>query len=133
MRRLLALLSLLVTLPALAAPVTVRWTNPTSYVDDSALASADITRTRIEYGSCVGAAFGTKAGEFISAGNDTSEVSPSLAPGTHCFRAYTTAKGVESATSNVSSAVVPQPAPKPPTLLDAILAWIKSAWSRWFA
>lgn len=133
MRIVVAVVAVLFALPVWAATFTAKWTNPTSYVDDSPLAVADISRTRLEYGSCVGSAFGTKAGEFISTGNDTTEVSPNVAPGTYCLRGYTTAKGVESGPSNVSGFVIAQPAPKPPTLLDVLLAWIRTTWARWFA
>lgn len=122
----------LCAMPSQAGPVPVTWTNPTEYVDDSALDASDIAQTRIEYGTCTAfGGFGDKTGEFVSLGNDTSEVSPNLAPGTYCFRAYTTANGVESAPSNAARAVVEQPAPKPPTLLDIVLAWIKRLFGRW--
>lgn len=131
MRKLIALLVAFVSLPAFAATVNVTWTNPVEYTDNTPLPSSAISRTRIEYGTCAaGNAFGTKAGDFISSGNDTAETSPNLAPGTYCFRAYTTASGIESAASNVSSSVVPQPAPKPPTLLQAIVAWLRSFFGR---
>jgi hypothetical protein len=116
--------------PALAATVDVTWQNPTSYTDGSALAASAITRTRIEYGTCVSGAFGVKGGEFISTGNDTTEVSPNLAPGVYCLRAYTTASGVESAASNIASVTVVQPAPRPPTLLQALVAWLRGVFSR---
>lgn len=130
MRYLAGLLALL-AFPVLAATVTVSWTNPTAYTDNSPLPASAITRTRIEYGTCAaGGAFGTRAGEFVSAGNDTSEASPNLAPGTYCLRAYTTASGVESVASNIASVAVVQPAPRPPTLLQALVAWLRGVFSR---
>lgn len=131
MRFIYVAIAALVALPALAATTTANWTNPTQYVDNSPLPGAAITRTRIEYGTCVAGAFGVKAGEFISNGNDTMEVSPNFAPGTYCLRAFTTASGVESAASNIATVTVPQSAPKPPTLLEAILAWLRSIWGRY--
>lgn len=131
MKLAVVILATFVAFSATAATVNVTWTNPVEYVDNTPLAPASISRTRIEYGSCLaGGAFGTKAGEFISSGNDAQETSPNLAPGTYCFRAYTTASGVESVASNVATSVVVQPAPKPPTLLQALVAWLKSIWGR---
>lgn len=101
---------------AFAGTATVTWANPSSYLDGSLLSAADITQTRLEYGSCSGTAFGIKAGEVIISGAATTATIPSLVAGTYCFRAYTTAKGVESAPSNVASKAVPQAAPNPPTL-----------------
>lgn len=102
---------------ASAATVTVNWTHPTTYTDGSPLNVADISQTRIEYGLCVAGAFpATAAGQFIASGQATSAASPNLTPGTWCFRAYTTAKGVESVNSNAASFVVVQPAPNPPVL-----------------
>jgi hypothetical protein len=130
MREIVAVLLSVVSLPALAATVTANWVNPTQYTDGSALAVTAITQTRIEYGTCVSGAFGVKAGEFVSAGNDTSQVSPNLAPGTYCLRAYTTASGVESAASNIATVSVAQPAPRPPTLGQIISAWLRSVFGR---
>jgi hypothetical protein len=113
----LGLLWLLAAPHVWAAPVTIDWDLPTTYVDGTPLPGAAIARTRIEYGTCAaGGAFGVKAGEFSVAGGAVTATSPNLAPGTWCFRAYTTANGVESPASNVASKVVPQPAPSPPTI-----------------
>lgn len=111
-------LAILATLPAIAAAevVTVLWTNPTSYTDGSALSAASITRTRIEYGTCINATtFGTRISDVIATGSVTTANTPNLNPGTYCFRAYTTASGLESAPSSVASKVVVQPAPNPPS------------------
>lgn len=112
----LALLLLLASVAATAGTATVSWTNPTSYTDGTALALADITQTRVEYGSCSGTAFGTKAGEVKIAGAATTTGAITLPAATYCFRAFTTAKGVESAASVVASRAVPQSAPNPPML-----------------
>jgi hypothetical protein len=104
---------------ALAGTATATWTNPTAYTDGSALVSTDITQTRVEYGTCAAGStstFGTASGQVIAAGAVTTISIPNLGPGTWCFRAYTTAKGVESGPSNVGSKVITQPAPNPPTL-----------------
>ena len=116
MRILLTIALLLMGHAALAGQAVVTWTNPTSYVDASALAPADISQTRIEYGTCAGAAFGTKVGEVATTGAVTTTTITGLAAGTWCFRGYTTAKGAESAPSVVATKVVPQAAPNPPTL-----------------
>lgn len=102
---------------AFAGSATATWTHPTQYTDNTALAVADIQQTRLEYGSCVGTAFGVKAGEVIVTGSGTSATVQNLTAGAYCFRAYTKAKGVESAASAVASKVVPQTAPQPPVLV----------------
>lgn len=114
---------------AYAGTVTATWVNPTTYVDGSALLPADISRTRLEYGSCSGTAFGTRIGDLIVTGSATT-LTATLPPGTYCFRAYTTAKGVESAASNLVTKVMPQPAPSPPTLtvIDAVAYSVTTDW-----
>lgn len=111
------LLGVLVAGVAFAGSATATWTNPTQYTDGAALAPADIQQTRLEYGTCVGTAFGVKAGEVIVTGSTTTATVQNLAAGTWCFRAYSKAKGVESAASAVASKVVPQAAPQPPVLV----------------
>ena len=100
-----------------AAPVTVDWDNPTTYNDGTPMPASAITRTRIEYGTCgPNGTFGVKAGEFTATGAATTATSPNLAPGTWCFRAYTSSAGGEGPVSNVASKVVPQPVPSAPTI-----------------
>lgn len=125
----LLLVSLVMCSRAHAGTATVSWTHPTTYTDGSALALTDISQTRIEYGTCAGTAFGTKAGEQIATGTATTVTITNLAVGTWCFRGYTTAKGVESGPSVVASKVVPQAAPNPPTLVTvATTAYVAVKW-----
>ena len=112
-----ALLLLLIGIKAFAGAATITWTHPTQYTDGTAIGATDITQTRVEYGTCNGAAFGTVSGQQIATGTAATLTLNNLAAGTWCFRAYTTAKGAESAASNVASKVVPQAAPNPPTLV----------------
>lgn len=98
---------------AIAGTATVSWTNPTTNVDGSPIGT--ITGTRVEYGSCSGTAFGTKAGEQTASGAATSIVI-TLPAGAYCFRAYTQTAAGESAASNVASKVIPAPLPNPPTI-----------------
>lgn len=117
---------LLIAPVALAATVT--WTNPTQYVDGSTLAPADIASTTIEYSN--GATFGTVAGQVVVTGAASSGTAPDPAAGaSRCYRAFTTvvaAKGGgSSVASNVSCKSAAFPNPKPPTLLDAILAFLR--------
>jgi hypothetical protein len=122
MRFIFAALAVLVAFPSLAGTVMASWANPTTYVDDSPLPVSAITRTRIEYGTCAGLnVFGTKLGEFVSVGNDTSEVSPNLQPGTYCFRALTTASGAESVASSTDDAVILQVAPRAPSVFQVVV------------
>jgi hypothetical protein len=115
----LAVLLAFFVLPLQAATLNLTWTNPTTNSDGSALALSAITATRLEYGSCVGTAFGTKAGEWTQTGNVAASVSPNLTPGTYCFRAYTRVGALESVASNVATKTISQPPPSPPTNLVA--------------
>jgi len=105
--------------------VTLNWVNPTQNTDGSALPPASITATRVEYGTCVGAAFGTKAGEWTQAGNPNTTQSPDLPAGTWCFRAYSKTAAAESLASNVAQKLVPL-VPNPPGMLTVqqdLTAW----------
>lgn len=103
-----------------AATVPVSWTPPTTNTDGSAIAASgpgSLTSYRVEYGTCVGGAFGTKAGEVTRAAPATG-TTLNLQPGTTCVRVFvsnTFAK--ESAASNVSAKVIDSPTPSPPTNL----------------
>lgn len=130
MRKILVLLACLVAMPAFAGTATVTWTNPTSYADGSALPATDITSTTVEYGTCAGLAFGTKSGQVVATGSVATAVVNNLAPGVWCFRAATLAKGVASTFSNVAQKTVVQSAPNPPTLLDAIISWLRNLFNR---
>lgn len=129
----LATLALLCSFAAHAGVIHYTWTNPTQYEDNTALAPSDIASTTVEYGTCASATvFGTKQGQVVATGSATAVDTPNLAPGTYCGRAFTTvvaAKGGGSSTfSNTKSFTVPVPPPpnpKPPTLLDAILAFLR--------
>lgn len=129
MRLLVALAALLLAVPAFAGTANVTWINPTQYDDNTTLAPADIASTTIEFGTCSGSSFGTKAGQVVVTGAATVATVENLTPGAWCFRAFTTvvaAKGGgRSAVSNVASKTVPFPNPKPPSLLDVIIAFFK--------
>lgn len=103
----------------LAATANVSWQNPTQNTDNTAIPASgpgSIASTRIEYGTCIATAFGTKLGEFIVTGQAEAGVSPDLAPGTYCARAYTkNTYGTESDSSNVAQKVIAAPKPKPPS------------------
>jgi len=114
--RALALLAMCAVGIAKAGTLNITVIPATQYEDGTALSVTDITQTRVEYGSCAGAAFGTKAGEYVIAGNGTTGSKTGLAPGTYCQRAYTTAKGKESGASNVVTATIDQSPPRPPTI-----------------
>src|SRR6267154_5048787 len=89
--RALCALAFLALAPELhAAPVTVVWTPPTQYVDNTPIASGDIASTTVEYGSCNGTAFGTKAGQVVETGAAATMTVATLGPGTYCFRAFVT-------------------------------------------
>lgn len=135
MRFIVALLVLIVAGPAFAqGSITYSWTLPTSGVQGTAtvpVAASDLASSTVEYGTCNGAAFGTKAGQIVVASPGTTGVVNGLAPGDYCGRVFVTmtaAKGgTSSDVSNVAKrTIVPPPIkPNPPTLLDAIVAFLR--------
>lgn len=106
---------------AQATDVTVTWTNPTTNTDGSSIPATgpgSLTGTRVEHGTCVGAAFGTANGEVTAAAGATSVVITGLAPATHCVRAFArNTYGTESAASNVFVKAISPPVPNPPTIV----------------
>lgn len=112
-----------------AADATVSWTNPTQNTNGSTIPATgpgSLTGTRVEYGSCLGAAFGTKAGEVTVTAPATSVTITGLADGsTYCFRAFSrNTGGNESAASNVAAKIIPMPTPNPPVLSSTVtVAW----------
>ncbi len=113
--------------PADAGTSVVTWTNAPDNTDLSLIVDDGVDETsyaswRIEYGTCVGTAFGTKVGEIIRtrpvAGASLTTATVNTQSGLKCFRVYATNKaGNESAASNVGSRTVPAPTPKAPTVL----------------
>ena len=134
MKKLVVCLLALAPLSALAGSATVSWTLPTQYTDNSVLVPTDIATTKVDYGICP---LTTVTGTATVTGAGLSTVINNLNPGNWCFRAYVTviaAKGGgTSAFSMQASKVVPFPDPKPPTIVDVILAWLKAHWHRMFA
>lgn len=131
MTRLLVGLLALVAFPASAA--TLNWTHPTSYSDGSALVVADIASTTVEWSN--GTTFGTVAGSQVVAGSANTVTAPDPATGaSRCYRVKTTvvaAKGgLTSDPSNVACVTRPFPKPNPPTLIEAILAWLRGIFGR---
>lgn len=120
---------------ARAGTLTWTWQNATTFEDNSPLLPADITQTRIEYGTCSGTAFGTKMGEVINAGNGITVSKTGVPAGTYCSRAFTTAKGKESLASNVTSSLIDQSNPKPPVLATvataAFVPVYNKMWNYW--
>lgn len=106
---------------ALAADLAVTWAHPTQNTDGSAIpATGDgaLTGTRVEWGSCSGSAFGTKAGELLVPHPTASASVAGLAPGTWCVRAFARNNyGQESASSAVVAKAIAAPVPKAPTLV----------------
>jgi hypothetical protein len=123
MKNKLALLTLLAlaALPVSAVEVTVEWTNPIKNTDESPIDSTGayaLASTRVEWGSCNGAEFGTKEGDVSVAAPATS-TKLQLAPGSWCVRAFAiNASAAESAASNVTVNNAAMPTPCPPELAD---------------
>lgn len=98
-----------------ATTVTISWTNPTAYVDGTALPASDITRTTVVWGASATAMTSSK----VVTGAATS-TTIDLAPGTWFVSARTTAKGADSALAGTVQHIVVQPAPNPPTGLSVV-------------
>ena len=108
-----------------AADVTVSWTQPLTNTDSSAIPASgpgSIAQNRVQWGTCVGAAFGTQIGvQTIPAA--TSYVVTGLPPATYCFRVYAlNTYGQTSLASNVTTKDVPPPTPNPPVLAVPVIA-----------
>jgi hypothetical protein len=106
----------------LAGSLTVSWTLPTQNTDNSAIpltGTTALASTRVEWGTCSGTAFGTKAGETLVNVPATTTTVPNLTDGqTYCFRAFSrNVAGAESTASLVVSKAVPVPTPKPPVIV----------------
>lgn len=104
--------------PTHAGDAVLTWTLATQNTDGTAIPASgptSLASTRVEWGSCSGSNFGTKAGEQVVAKPATTYTITNLSAGTYCFRAYSrTVAGVESAPTNVvSKTILPAP-PQPP-------------------
>lgn len=114
------LFSVLLPLSAGAYELTVSWTNPAQNTDGTPIAASGdgaLKETRIEYGSCIGSAFGTPIGEEIVAHPNQTVVIGGLAPGVYCVRAYAVNNsGTSSEPSGVAQGTIAAPVPQPPTI-----------------
>lgn len=104
--------------PTHAGDAVLTWTLATQNTDGTAIPASgptSLASTRVEWGSCSGSNFGTKAGEQVVAKPATTYTVTNLSAGTYCFRAYSrTVAGVESAPTNVVSKAILQAPPNPP-------------------
>jgi hypothetical protein len=125
MRTLALLIGLAATLPAYAADLVVNWTAPTLMVDGSTVPATgpdSLASTRIEYGSCVGTAFGTLQGQRVVPVPGLATTFTGLAGGTYCVRGYwTTVAGMTSAASNVAVKTLTAGTPTPGVVT---IAWL---------
>lgn len=114
------------SLPALAADITTTWTYPTQNTDGSAIPASgagSIASSRVEWGTCAGAAFGTKLGEASIPAPTRTPVATGLPPATYCVRVYATnTYGAQSDASSVASVIVNPPKPQPPVITTATVA-----------
>jgi len=115
----------LVIARAEADDLTVNWTQPTTNTNGTAIPASgpgSIASNRVEWGTCSGTAFGTRAGERVVTPAATSTVVTGLAPGTWCARVFATnTYGNESSASAVATRVIPAPTPNPPTAVTVAL------------
>lgn len=112
------------TAQAHADIVQVQWTNPTAYSNNAPLPPAQITRSRVEYGTAAAStacAFGTRIADTVATGSVTSATTPDLPIGSYAFRVYTTASGVESVASLPACKAIAQSPPNAPTGVTVIV------------
>lgn len=118
------LVMLLYAINSRAADATLSWTLATQNTDGSAIPASgagSLASTRVEWGSCSGAAFGTVAGTVTVPTPTTTHTITALGVATYCFRAFSrNSYGVESAASLVVSKIIPAPTPNPPVLSATI-------------
>lgn len=104
--------------PTHAGDAVLTWTLATQNTDGTAIPASgptSLASTRVEWGSCSGSNFGTKAGEQIVAKPATTYTVTNLSAGTYCFRAYSrTVAGLESAPTNAVTKTILQAPPNPP-------------------
>lgn len=135
MKFLALLLALLLPLPILAA--TISWTNPTTFSDGSPLVGADIASTKVEWAAT--SAFTTVLGSVSASGAATSTaLAADPATGAQlCYRASTVAVAAKGGGTSVPSMNIcrtkPFSNPSPPTLLDAIIAWLRRVFGHRYA
>lgn len=112
---------------AFSADLTVRWTPPTTNTDGTTIPStglAALSGYRVEYGSCVGTAFGTVVGTATAAPAATSLVFTGVDYGTWCARVFARNNGgMESLSSNVATKVYTVPTPRPPVVTIDTIAY----------
>lgn len=118
-RLLIALLACLLSLPAAAGDMVLTWTHPTKNTDNTNIPASgpgSLTGTRVEWGTCSGNNFGTKAGEQVVAAPAATYTVTNLAPGKWCARVYArNTYSQESAPTNAVSKVLEAPTPNPPS------------------
>lgn len=112
---------------AFGADATLTWTAPTQNTDNSAIpatGAGSLVSSRVEWGSCIGSAFGTKAGEATVPAPAVTYTVTDLAPATWCFQVFArNTYGRESLPSLAVSKIVLPPTPKPPVITVATLAY----------
>lgn len=126
MRYLLAVLALLVCASVQAKEVEWSLVLPTEYDDGHALAQSDLAEVRI-YVDGVPQSFPVQLTGVVDVRSGEHEICASVVTTPESY-----GEGEESDCSNLVTVDVQAPRPKPPTLLEAIVAFIKRLFG-WFA
>lgn len=126
----LAVALLLAATPAFAAKVLVRWTNPTTNTDTSAL--TNLASVTVQWGSCSGTAFGTLQSSATlattTAGAQRSTWAFPVGISPVCIRAYATSTtDTTSAFSNTAVWIPPVALGQPAPLGDIITLKARSS------
>lgn len=126
-KSILALVLMLLSVPAMAATVTVSWVNPTLNTDGTPIplvAPGALTQTRVEYGSCTSTGtMNVVAGSVVALAPATTLSIPDLVTGsTYCFRAFAKNDyGKESSASNTAKKTIPAPVPGAPATITVVI------------
>jgi hypothetical protein len=115
-----------------AADAELTWTYPATNVDGTAIpatGAGSVASTLIEWGTCSGAAFGTKAGGATVPAPAKTYTVTGLAVGTHCFRAaVTNSYGTQSDWTGAVQKVIAPPKPNPPVIVTVNLVAYEVRW-----
>ena len=115
-----------------AADAELTWTYPATNVDGTAIpatGAGSVASTLIEWGTCSGTAFGTKAGGATVPAPAKTYTVTGLAVGTHCFRAaVTNSYGTQSDWTGAVQKVIAPPKPNPPVIVTVNLVAYEVRW-----
>lgn len=116
-----------------AATADLTWTYPATNTDGTAIPASgagSIASTKLEWGTCSGALFGTKAGEATVNAPAKAYSVTGLGVGTHCFRAaVVNSFGTQSDWTAAVQKTVDPPKPNPPAFVTVNIVAYDLRWN----